>query len=122
MDVAGLGGFHPAEAGAGVCCGPEATLGTPLRHRPPDADTGPPRRFGAFDAPGHARQAAETLRQIARQAKRQRLWPSRTLPGRQEGLLSPRRQQARGFAMDIKLIAKPLVVKTQALICYPLAV
>jgi hypothetical protein len=28
--------------------------------------------------------------------------------------LSPRRQQTRSFAMDIKLIAKLLVVKTQA--------
>jgi hypothetical protein len=38
----------------------------------------PPRRFGAFGARLHARQAAETLRQIARQAQRSPLWPSDT--------------------------------------------
>jgi hypothetical protein len=114
MDVAGLGGFHPTEAGKGVRCGLEATVGAPLRHGSPDTGTGPPRCFGAFGAPGDASEGAETLRQIARKAQRPALWPSRTLPGPKEGSLSARRRQAKGFAMDIKLIAKPLGVKTQA--------
>jgi hypothetical protein len=114
VDVVGGGRFHPAEASAGVCSGPEATLGASLRHRPPDTGSSPPRRFGAFGARWHARQAAETLRQIARQAQRQPQWPSQTLPSTQEDRLRARRQQARSFAMDIKLIAKLLVVKTQA--------
>jgi hypothetical protein len=108
MDVAGFGSFHPAQAGTGVRCGPKATVGAPLRHSLPDTATGPPRRFGAFGRVRHARQATETLRQIARKAKRQPLWPSQTLPGPQEGRLSPRRQQARSFVMSFISIAKLL--------------
>jgi hypothetical protein len=114
VDVAGGGRFHPAQAGAGVRCGSAAALGAPLHHRPTDTDSGPPRRFSAFGGTRHARQATETLREIARKAQRPLLGPSQTLPGPQKGRLSPRRQQTRSFAMDIKLIAKLLVVKTQA--------
>ncbi len=113
MNVAGLGRFHPAQAGAGVRCGSAAALGAPLRPRTPDTDPGPPRRFGAFGGTGDAREAAETLREVARKAERPPFWPSQTLPGPQKGRLSPRREQTRSFAMDIKLIAKLLVVKTQ---------
>jgi hypothetical protein len=46
---------------------------------------------------GHADEATETLRQIARQTQRPPLWPGETLPGAQKGCLSPRRWRTRGF-------------------------
>ena len=95
VDVVGFGRFHPAEAGEGMRCGPQATVGASLRHRPPDADPSPSRSFGAFGAPGHARQAAETLRQVPWAAQRTTLWPSQALPGAQKECLSLRRGQKR---------------------------
>jgi hypothetical protein len=90
-------------------------VGEALRHRPLDTDPGPPRRFGAFDGTRHAREAAETLWTFARKIQRSPLGPGETLPGCQEGLLNPHEDGKRGsFAMDIKLVAKLLVVKTQA--------
>ena len=96
MDVAGFGGFHPAQAGAGMRCGPEVALGTPLRAGSPDAYAGPPGGFGAFGARGHARRAAETLRKITRKAQRPALWQSRALPGAKKERLSVRRERPRG--------------------------
>ena len=101
MDVAGFGSFHPAEAGAGVRCGPKATVGAPLRRRSPDTGTGPPGSFVAFGAPGHARQAAETLRQITRQAQRQSLGPGDTLPDDKEGSLKTQEDGQRGFCDEL---------------------
>jgi DDE superfamily endonuclease len=101
MDVAGFGSFHPAQAGAGVRCGPKATVGAPLRRRSPDTGTGPPGRFVAFGAPGHARQAAETLRQITRQAQRQSLGPGDTLPDDKEGSLKTQEDGQRGFCDEL---------------------
>lgn len=61
-----------------------------LRARPPDADPGRPRGFGAFfGAPGDARQAAETLREIAREAQRAPLGSGQTLSGHQEERPNP---------------------------------
>jgi hypothetical protein len=97
VDVAGGGRFHPAQTGVGVRCGSAATLGAPPRHQPPYTASGPPRRFGAFGASGHAREAAETLRQIARKAQRPLLGPSQTLSSPQEGSLSPQRWGAKEF-------------------------
>src|SRR5918993_525168 len=62
VDVAGCGSFRPTQVGAQVRCGSAAAVGAPLRCGASYADAGPSRRFGAFGAPGHARQAAETLR------------------------------------------------------------
>ena len=42
------------------------------------------------------------------------LGPGEALPGHQEERLSPRRRRREGFCDDIKPIAKPFVVKTQA--------
>jgi hypothetical protein len=89
VDVAGLGRFHPAQASAGVRCGSAAALGAPLRHRSPDTDPGPPRRFSAFGGTRHAREAAETLREVARKAQRPPFGTSQTLPGPQKDRLSP---------------------------------
>ena len=60
--IGGRGWWWPLSLNSGWRgrCGPKATLGAPLRHRPPDTDPGPPRRFGAFGATPHAREAAET--------------------------------------------------------------
>ncbi len=91
-----------AQAGAGVRCGPKAAVGEALRHRSPNTDPGPPRRFGAFARARHACEAAETLRKIARKAQRPPLfWPSQTLPGLQEGRLSPRRWGAKEFCDEL---------------------
>jgi hypothetical protein len=107
VDVVGGGGFHPAEASAGVCSGPEAALGAPLRPVSPHAEAGTPHRFGAFGALGDARQAAETLRKIARKAPRTPLWAGEALPGRQEDHLKPHEvRKRRSFAMETKAIAK----------------
>src|SRR5215211_2327046 len=108
VDVAGGGRFHPTQVGAGGRCGPKAALGETLRQRPSDTGASPPGRFGAFGATRHASEAAETLRKIARKAKRPPLWPSQTLPGRQEDCLNPHEHSERGgsFARDIKPIAK----------------
>jgi hypothetical protein len=107
VDVAGSSGFHPTQAGAVGRCGSTSALGETLRHRPPDTDSGPPRRFGAFGATWHAGEAAETLRKIARTAKRPPLGPGETLPGRQEDRLNPHEHSERGsFARDIKPLAK----------------
>jgi hypothetical protein len=114
VDVAGLGRFHPARAGAGVRCGSAAALGASLRPLTPDTDPGPPHRFGAFGGTGDAREAAETLGEVVRKAERPPFWPSQTLPGPQKGRLSARRQQTRSFAMSFMAIAKLLVIKTQA--------
>jgi hypothetical protein len=89
VDVAGGGRFHPTQVGAHVRCGPEATLGAPLRQRPPYTGSGPPRSFGAFGAPRHTRQAAKTLRALTRTAQGAPLGPSQTLPGPQEDRLNP---------------------------------
>ena len=114
MDVAGLGGFHPAEAGAGVRSGPEAAVGAPLRPSSPHANAGTSHRFGAFGATGDARQAAETLRKIARPTERQPLWAGEALPGPQEDRLKPHEgRNRRSFAMYIKPIAKLSAIKTQ---------
>jgi hypothetical protein len=43
-----------------------------------------------YGDPSPAGPPAKTLQQIARKAQRASLWPSRTLPGAQEGCLSPR--------------------------------
>src|SRR5215211_6384889 len=88
-------------------------MGETLRSRPPNACAGAPRRFGTFARAGHTRQAAETLRTLSGAAQRPPVGTSQTLPGPQEGCLSPRREQARSFAMYLKLIAKLLLVKTQ---------
>jgi hypothetical protein len=45
-------------------------VGEALRHRSPNTDPGPPRRFGAFARARHAYEAAETLRKIAWKAQR----------------------------------------------------
>jgi len=66
LDVVGGSRIHPTEASASVRRGPEAAMGAPLRHFSPHANASTPHRFGAFGGDGHARQAAETLRQIAR--------------------------------------------------------
>ena len=92
MDVAGFGSFHPAEAGAGVRCGPKATVGAPLRRRSPDTGTGPPGSFVAFGAPGHAGEGAETLREVSREAQRPALRQGQALPGSQEWCLSRRKR------------------------------
>jgi hypothetical protein len=47
-----------------------------------------PRPFDAFGAPGYARQAAETLRQVSRAAQRAPLGSGRTLSGHQEERLN----------------------------------
>ena len=70
--------------------------------------------FGAFGGTRHARQAAETLWEIARKTERPPLGSSQTLSGDQKERLSLRRQQTRSFAMSFISIAKLLVVKTQA--------
>src|SRR4029434_7232235 len=79
VELAGRGRLHAAKVGARLCCGPEAAVGTPLRSGSTDACTGPPGSFVTFGGDGHASEGAETLRKIAREAKRQSLWPGRTL-------------------------------------------
>jgi hypothetical protein len=80
-----------AQAGTGRRCGPEAALGETLRHRSSDTDPDPPRRFSAFSATRHTRQAAKTLRTLTGTAQRAPLGPSQALPGLQEDYLSLRR-------------------------------
>jgi hypothetical protein len=71
--------------------------------------------LGAFGGTGHTRKAAETLREIARKAKRAPFGLGKALPGSQKQHLSPRRDGKQGvIATDIKPVAKLLVVKTQA--------
>jgi hypothetical protein len=62
----------------------------------------------------HAREAAETLRGVARKAKRSPFWPGQALPGPQKGRLSPRRPRTRSIAMSFMSIAILLVLKMQA--------
>ena len=93
---------HPAQAGAGGRCASAAALGTPLRHRSPDTSPGPPpRRFGAFGGTGHAREAADTLWEIARKTERPPLGSSQTLSGDQKERLSPLRQQTRSYCDEL---------------------
>jgi hypothetical protein len=107
VDVGGGGRFCPTQVGAHVCRGPAAALGETLRHRSPDAVSGPSRGFGAFGAPRHTRQAAETLRALTGTAQRSALGPGQALPGPQEERLTPHEDSERGsFAMEIKPIAK----------------
>ena len=108
LDVVGGDCFHPTQDGAGVCCGSAAAVGEALQHRPPDTDSSTPRCFGAFGGTRHAREAAETLRKIARKAKRPPLGPSQTLPGPQEGCLSPQRWGAKEFCDNHKARRKTL--------------
>jgi hypothetical protein len=77
-------------------------VGAPLRLRQPDAYSGPPGSFDAFGTPGHARQAAKTLWQIARQTERQPLRQSQVLSGDQKGCLSQLTQQVREFCYGDK--------------------
>jgi hypothetical protein len=100
LDVAGGGRFHPAQAGASARGGSAATLGAPLRYRPPDTDPGPSRGFGTFGATRHTREAAETLRALSGAAQRAPLRPSQALPGRQEGRLNPHEDSERGGFCD----------------------
>jgi hypothetical protein len=90
-----------AVEGACACGGPKAAVGEALRYRPPDTDPGPPRRFSAFGGTRHAREAAETLREVARKAKRSPFWPGQALPGAQEERLSPPRQRTREFCDEL---------------------
>jgi hypothetical protein len=118
----GRGRWWPLSSGLGwrgrvladrrLCPGNAAT--TPATRRRSEFT----RRFDAFVGTRDASEAAETLREIARKAERSPLWPSQTLPGPQNDRLRPRRQQTRSIAMDIKLIAILLVVKTQAKSCF----
>jgi len=62
----------------------------------------------------HAREAAETLREVARKAKRPPFWPGQALPGPQKGRLSPRRPRTRSIAMSFMSIAILLMLKMQA--------
>jgi hypothetical protein len=88
-------------------------VGAPLRCGSPDAGSGPSRCFDAFGETGHARKAVKTLRKITWEAKRPPLWQGDTLPGGKEGSLRTQEDGQRGsFAMEIKLIAKLLAVKT----------
>jgi hypothetical protein len=73
---------------------------------------GPSRDFGTFADTGDAGETAETLREIPWAAQRAPFGPGKALPGPQKERLSPRRPRRESFAMDIKHIAKLLVVKT----------
>ncbi len=81
---------------------PTTAVGAPLRPGPPDTGSGPPRRFDAFGADGHARQAAETLRTLARKAQGEALGPGEALSGCQEGRLNPRRRRGEEFCDGYK--------------------
>ena len=52
--------------------------------RVPYADSGPPRRFGAFGGHEHAREGAETLREVSREAQGAALGQGEALSGPQE--------------------------------------
>jgi hypothetical protein len=115
LELAGRGRLHAAKVGARPCCGPAPAVGAPLRCGSADARTRSPGGFVAFGGAGHASEGAETLRQVAWEAQRPPLRSGETLPGDQEGRLKVREEdERRGFAIDIKLIAKPFMVKTQA--------
>ena len=90
-------------------------MGETLPSETSDTDKGPPCRFDAFGGARDARQAAETLWTLSRQAQRPPLGSGEALPGLQEGRLNPHEDSEKGsFALDIKPIAKLLVLKTQA--------
>ena len=118
VDVAGFGRIHPAQAGTSARSGPEAALGTPLRHCSPDTGAGPSRSFGAFGRARHAREAAETLWALSGAAQRAPLRTGQALPGRQEGRLSPHEDSGRGsFARSFISIAKLLCLKRNLRAC-----
>ena len=62
VDVASCSCVYAAAVGTHMRCGPAAAVGAALRYGAPYTDPGPSRGFSAFGAPGHTRQAAETLR------------------------------------------------------------
>ncbi len=97
VDVAGGGRLHAVAPGPPMRGGSAVAMGEALRSGTADARAGPSCRFGAFGASGGAREAAETLREVAWEAQRKALGPGEALPGHQEERLSPRRRRARGF-------------------------
>src|SRR5215208_1495588 len=114
VDVAGFGRIHPAQAGTSARSGPEAALGTPLRHCSPDTGAGPSRSFGAFGRARHAREAAETLWALSGTAQRAPLRTGQALSGRQEGRLNPHDDSGREFCEGLYIQPKTLVLKMQA--------
>jgi hypothetical protein len=108
VDVAGGGGLHAAAPGESERGGHEAAVGEALRSGPADPDAGTPGGFDTFGSVGDAREAAETLREVARKAQRKTLGPGEALPGHQEECLSPRRRPERGFCDGDKAHRKTL--------------
>jgi hypothetical protein len=114
VDVAGFGGFHPAEAGADARSEPEAALGTSLRRRSPDTSAASSRSFDTCGRALHTRQAAETLWTLSGAAQRTALGPGEVLPGSQEDGLNPHEDREREFCMGLCIHHKTLLLKGQA--------
>jgi hypothetical protein len=115
MDMAGSSRLHAAEAGPSVRGRPASAVGQGLRSGTADTAPGPPGCLVAFRRAWHARQAAETLRSLSGSAKRASLGPGTALPSTQEDSLKTSEDDKReSFVMEIKPIAKLLVLKTQA--------
>ena len=83
-------------------------MGEVLRSGKANARAGTPWGFDTFGSSGDAREATETLREVAWKAQRKTLGPGEALPGYQEERLSPRRKRERGFCDGLKVHRKTL--------------